>query len=484
MDEQYESLNKLLAEVSESQSGTSAQLSACKDDLGEMMGRMKISSTQNADTQLKLDKQKATLDEVRSDIDRLKDKLEREQAKVHSRTRAGRKALDKTISALAITSTIFTLVVSGTIVVSTQDIATHAGDLSRLLGSPVKIGKRPSVLVRADLSRAHSDMGLNGNRALDIPTASEDKIHSVSNASKRERQNQDVTVSTKDLGLFESAWNSPDRLSKGRDSAPVDSHGYQSIGLSCLLRQLPPADLEFLVETEAWDQCDRGHCFRWHNHRLKRIQNLTYKEMSSHKLQSALVSISHFDDFDRLRSQISPSQTESAVDLFRDWVILKLCRKDRTLHYVITLATDEYHIANSKPGLRIAHANYDNTPRDENQIVSDPEESAVSGLVKYLPSLLATTLFSLSPCFSVRETCNIRAPCSCPSPFAPRNWRAYNEDLGGCKSPNGGCKSPNNASLDVPSNSHLIGYRSFRASDLYGPLRRPFGKYDFDWRSS
>lgn len=76
-----------------------------------MMGRMKISSTQNADMQLKLDRQKATLDEVRSDIDRLKDKLESEQAKVHTRNRAGRKALDKTISALAITSTIFTLVV-------------------------------------------------------------------------------------------------------------------------------------------------------------------------------------------------------------------------------------------------------------------------------------------------------------------------------------------------------------------------------------
>ena len=189
------------------------------------------------------------------------------------------------------------------------------------------------------------------------------------------------------------------------------------------------------------------------------------------------MSISRFDDFDQLRSQISPSQTESAVDLFRYWVILKLCRKDRTSLYAITLATDEYHVANSEPGLRIAHADYDNTPRHVNQIVSDVEESAVPGLAKGLPSLLAATLFSLSPCFSVRETCNIGAPCSCPSPFAPTNWRAYNEDLGGCK-------WLNNGSLDVPSNSPLIGYRSFRASDLYGPLHRPFGKFDFDRRSS
>ena len=391
-----------------------------------------MSSTQNADTLLKLDKQKTTLDEVRSDIDQLKENLEREQAKIHTRNRVGREALDKTISALAITSTMFTLVVSGTVVVSIQDIATHAADLSRLSGSPVKTGKRPSsVLVKTEFSRAHRDMGLNENRTLHIPTASEEKNHSMSNFPKRERQNQDVTVSTEDLGLFEDAWNSPDRLSKGRAPAPVDIHGYQSIGLSCLLRKLPPVDLEFLVETEGWDQCDRGHCFRWHNRRLKRIQNLTYKEMSSHKLQSALVSISHIDDFDRLRSQISSSQ--SAVDLFRDWVILKLCRKDRTLHYAITLATDEYHVANSKPGLRIAHADYDNTPRHMHQIVSDVEESTVPGLVKDLPSLLAATLFILSPCFSVRETFNILAPCSCPSPFAPRNWRAYNEDLGGCK---------------------------------------------------
>ena len=244
-------------------------------------------------------------------------------------------------------------------------------------------------------------MGLNGNRIWHIPTASGEKIHSMSNVPKRERQKQDLTVSTEDLGLFENAWNSPDRLSMGRDSAPEDIHGYQSIGLSCLLRELPPVDLEFLVETEVWDQCDRGHYFRWHNRRLKKIQNLTYKEMSSHKLQSALMSISHFDNFDRLRSQISPSLTESAVTLYSDWVILKLCREDRTLHYVITLATDEYHIAKSKPGLGITHANYDNTPGDENQIVSDAVENAASGLVKVLPSLLAPTPFSLSPCFSV-----------------------------------------------------------------------------------
>lgn len=56
LDEQYQCLNRLLGEVKESQNGTSAQLSACKDDLDEMMGRMKISSVQNADTQLKLDR--------------------------------------------------------------------------------------------------------------------------------------------------------------------------------------------------------------------------------------------------------------------------------------------------------------------------------------------------------------------------------------------------------------------------------------------
>ena len=92
----------LLAGVSERRDGTSAQLSACKDDLGEVIEKMKVSSTQHTDTQLKLYKQKATLNEVRSDIDWLKDKLEREQAKAHTRNRAERKALDKTISALAL----------------------------------------------------------------------------------------------------------------------------------------------------------------------------------------------------------------------------------------------------------------------------------------------------------------------------------------------------------------------------------------------
>ena len=100
LDERYQCLTKLFGEVSGSRNGTSARLSACKDDLDEIMGRMNISSTQNADTQLKPDKQKATLDEVRSDIDPLKDKLEREQAKVYIRKRAGRKVLDKTISVL------------------------------------------------------------------------------------------------------------------------------------------------------------------------------------------------------------------------------------------------------------------------------------------------------------------------------------------------------------------------------------------------
>ena len=69
LDEQYQSLNKLLAGVSKRRDGTSAQLSAWKDDLGEMIEKMKVSSTQNTDTQLKLYKQKAILNEVRSDID-------------------------------------------------------------------------------------------------------------------------------------------------------------------------------------------------------------------------------------------------------------------------------------------------------------------------------------------------------------------------------------------------------------------------------
>ena len=153
------------------------------------MRRMKISSTQDADTQLKLDEQKATLDDVRSDTDWLKHKLEREQAEVHARNRAGRKAMDKTISALAITSTIFTLVVSGAIVVSIHDTATQAAGLSRLSGSPVKIGKRhSSALTRSGFSGAHSDMGLDWNRISDIPTASEQKVHFVSNSPKRKRQ--------------------------------------------------------------------------------------------------------------------------------------------------------------------------------------------------------------------------------------------------------------------------------------------------------
>ena len=457
------------------------------------MGSMQISSTQNADTQLKLDKQKATLDGVRSDIHQLKDKLEREQAKAHTRKRVGQKALDMTISTLAITSKIFTLVVSGTIVVSINDIATQAADLSRLSGKPVKIGKRPSSdLIRAGFGGAHNDVGLDGNRAMeytyndmgldgnktmDIPTASEQKIHFVSHSPKRERHSQDVTVSAAEgLGLFEKVWNSPDRLSKERHSASIDSPGYQSIGLSCLLRQIPPADLQFLVEFEPQDQCDRAHYFQWRNHRLKRIESLGYTDMSPYKFQTAVVAISHFDDFDRLRSRISPPQTESAVELFRDWVILRLGRKGRTLHYVITVATDLSHIVNTKPGLRISHADYDNTPRHESQIVSDVEESVVSGLVEDIPSLLATTLVSLSPCFSVPEYSILYAyPCS--SVLRLRNWRAYHEYLGGGE-------SLNNESLNVSSSRHLIGYRYSRSSDRYDYLRQSSSKYDFDWRST
>ena len=422
------------------------------------MGSMKISSTQNADTQLKLDEQKATLDGVRSDIDQLKDKLEREQAKVHTRHGAGRNALDMTISTLAITSTIFTLVVSGTIVVSINDIATQAVDLSRLSGRPVKIGKRPSSgLIRAGIDGAHNDVGLDGNKTTDIPTASEKKIHPVDHSPKRER-------------------NHPDRLSKGRDSASIDSPGYQSIGLSRLLRQIPPAELQFLVEFGAQDQCDRAHYFQWRDHRLKRIESLGYTDMSPYKFQTAVVAISHFDDFDRLRSRISPSQTESAVELFRDWVILRLGRKGHTLHYVITVATDLSHIVNTKPGLRISHADYDNTPRHENQIVSDVEESVVSGLVEDIPSLLATTLVSLSPCFSIPEY-NILYAYPCSSVLRLRNWRAYNEYLGGGK-------SLNNESLNVSSSRHLIGYRYSRSGDRYDHLRRSSSNYDFDWRST
>ena len=442
------------------------------------MGRMKVSSTQNADTQLKLDNQKATLDEVRSDIDRLKDKLEREQAKVHTRNGAERKALDKTISTLAITSTIFTLVVSGTIVVSIHDIATQAADLSRLAGSLINTGKRPSsALIRAGFNGAHSDTSLIRDRTMNIPTVSEQKTHFVSSSPKRERLDRDVRVTAEeDLGLFEKAWNNPDGLFKGMNSAPMDGHGYHSIGLSCLLQRPPPAGLEFLVEFRIQDQCARGHYFQWRNRHLKRIEYLGYKDLSCYEFQTAVVSIMHFDDFDRLRSRISPSTPESAIDLFRDWVILRLCRKGRTLHYVITVATDEYNIANSAAGLRISHADYDNTPRHEYQIVSDAEESVVSGLVEDLPSLLATTLVSLSACFSVHDD-NLLDCCSCPSIFAPGNWRAYNENIGGCK-------SLNNERLNFPSNSHLISYRSFRSSDRYDRLRRPSSKYGFDWRST
>ena len=457
------------------------------------MGSMKISSTQNADTQLKLDEQKATLDGVRSDIDQLKDKLEREQAKVHTRHGAGRNVLDMTVSTLAITSTIFTLVVSGTIVVSINDIATQAVDLSRLSGRPVKIGKRPSPdLIRAGFSGAHNDMGLDGNRAMeytynetgldgnrtmDTPTASEQKIHFGSHSPKRERQSQAVTASAAEgLGLLEKVWDNPDGLSKERDSASIDSPGYQSIGLSCLLRQIPPADLQFLVEFETQDHRDRAHYLQWRNHRLKRFESLHYPDLSPYKFQTAVVAISHFDDFDRLRSRISPSQTESAVELFRDWVILRLGRKGRTLHYLITVATDLSHIVNTKAGLRISHADYDNTPRYENQIVSDVEESVVSGLVGDIPSLLATTLVSLSPCFSVPEYSILYAyPCS--SILRLRNWRAYNEYLGGGK-------SVNNESLNVSSSRHLIGYRYSRSSDRYDHLRRSSSKYDFDWQST
>ena len=124
-------------------------------------------------------------------------------------------------------------------------------------------------------------MGLNGNRTMDIPTASEQTIPFLSNSPKRERQSQDVTVSAEeDLELFEKVWNNQNRLSKGGDSAPMNSHGYQSIGLSCLLRQLPPADLGFLVEFETQDQCDRGHYSQWRNHRLKRIESLGHTDMS------------------------------------------------------------------------------------------------------------------------------------------------------------------------------------------------------------
>lgn len=236
------------------------------------MARIRISFTQNADTQLKLDEQKATLDEVPSDVDQLKEKLEREQAQGRSSNRVGLKDLDKAISVLAVTSTIFTLIVYGTIFVSAHDIATQAADLSLLLGSQIKKGERTSsALIRTRSSGAHSDMGLKEYRTLRVATALEQKIDFVSNSPEWERQSQDVTVSAEEgLRLFEKAWNNPDRLNKGKDSAPMDSHVYYSIGLSCFLRQLPTADLEFVVLYETGNPCDHGHYFRWHNRHLKR----------------------------------------------------------------------------------------------------------------------------------------------------------------------------------------------------------------------
>ena len=432
LDEQYQCLTELLGAVSDIQSGTSARLSACKDDLDEMMGRMKISSIQNADTQLKLDEQKATLDEVRSDIDQLKEKLEREQTQVQSRNRAGRKDLDKAISALAVTTTIFTLVVSGTIFVSVHDIATQAADLSRLLGSQINKGKRfSSALNRSRSSGAHSDMGLKENRTMGVPTASGREIDFVSNSPERERQSKDVTVSAEeDLGLFEKAWNNPDRLSKGGDLTPTDSHGCHSIPLSCFLRQIPPANLGFIVKFGTQDQCDRGHYYQWRDYCLERIK-CPDRDLSIHEFKTALVCISHLDDFDRIKSQIPPpSRQQSAAYLFHDWVILKLDRKDRTPHYVITVATDEYQMTRSEPGLRILHEEYDYTPQYGHQFVFDARESAVSGLVEDLLSLLAATIVSLPACFDVRSYSYL--DCSCPSEFDPKNWRAYNEDLGGC----------------------------------------------------
>ena len=433
--EQHQCLNKLLGEVTDIQSGTSVQLSACKDDLDEMMGRMKITSAQNADTQLKLDEQKATLDEVRSGMDQLKEKLERERAQVHSRNRAERKDLEKAISALHVTSTIFALIISGTLFVSVHDIATQTTDLSRLLASQIKKGKgTSSVLIRTGSSGTYSDMGLRESRTAGVPTASEQEIDFLSNSSKRKLQSQDLTVSAEEhLGLFEKAWNSPDRLSKGKDSAPMDSHFCHSIGLSCFLRQLPPADLVFIVEFGTHNQCDHGHRFEWRHHRLAKIGHLD-KDLSFYELESALVSIAHFDEFDRLRSKIPASRTQSAADLFRDWVILKVDRNDGTPRYVITVATDEYHIAKSDPGLRISRLDYNNAPQRGDQFISDAKEGAtVSGPVEDIPLLLATTIVSLSACFAVRSS--LHDSCWCPSVFDPRKWLASNEDLNGCMLP-------------------------------------------------
>ena len=268
---------------------------------------------------------------------------------------------------------------------------------------------------------------------MDVPTDSEPKIHFVSSSPKRERQRQDVTISAEeDLELLEKAWNSSCRLSRGRELAPTNSQGHYSISLNCFLRQLPPAHLRFIVKFETQDQCDRGHYFQWRNHRLERVE-YPAKSPSNCEFRSAMVSISHLDDFDRLRSQIPPSRTQSAADLFRDWVILKLDRKDRTSHYVITVATDKYNIAESDPGLRISRVDYDNPPQRDHQFVFDAKEGTGSGLVEDIPSLLATTIISLSACFVVRSY--LPDCCSCPSIFNPRNWLASNEDLDGCMSP-------------------------------------------------
>ena len=97
-------------------------------------------------------------------------------------------------------------------------------------------------------------MWLKENRTMGVPTATEQEINFVSNSLKRERQSQDVTVSAEEhLGLFEKAWNNPDRISNGKDLAAIASHGYHSIGLSCFLRKLPPADLVFIVKIETGD---------------------------------------------------------------------------------------------------------------------------------------------------------------------------------------------------------------------------------------
>ena len=81
--------------------------------------------------------------------------------------------------------------------------------------------------------------------------------------------------------------------------------------------------------------------------------------------------IVHLDDFDQLGSQIPPSRTQNAADLFRNWVILKVDRKDRGPNCVITLATDEYHVAKSDHGLRIFRVEDDHAPQRGNLFVFD-----------------------------------------------------------------------------------------------------------------